>query len=231
MNQLPLGPRLDRPISGEPLDGRSLNGRTVSMERLDIATHGATLYRSFCDAPAQEAVWTYMSFGPWPDEAAFLDWLETVAGVADPMFYVIIPISPAASAGMAAFMNHAVQNGSIELGSIWYAPSLQQRAAGTEAIHLMLCHAFDDLGCRRVEWKCNSLNAKSRRAAERFGFVYEGHFRQHYVVKGRNRDTSWYAMIDQDWPAAKARFQSWLAPENFDKDDRQRVAFEAIEAA
>ena len=127
MQQLPLGTPLDHPVSGKQLDGRSLTGRTVAMERLDTEAHGAALYRSFRDAPAEEAVWTYMSFGPWVDEAAFLDWLETVAGVADPMFYVIIPISPAASAGMAAFMNHAVRNGSIELGSIWYAPSLQQR--------------------------------------------------------------------------------------------------------
>ncbi len=220
-SDLPVGPPLARPLSDVRLDGRMLTGRTVKLERLDIARHGPELYRSFCDAPGQEAIWTYMNFGPWPDEGAFLAWATSVESGVDPMFYAIVPDNGDA-AGMAAFQAHALAHGSIELGNIWFAPSLQGSTAATEAIYLMLCHAFDDLGCRRVEWKCDSLNAKSRRAAERFGFQYEGLFRQHFVIKGRNRDTTWFAMLDGDWPAVKARFDNWLDPANFDDNGRQR---------
>jgi RimJ/RimL family protein N-acetyltransferase len=123
---------------------------------------------------------------------------------------------------MASFMRMDPQNGVIEIGHIWFAPALQRTRQATEAIYLMARHAFDDLGYRRLEWKCDSLNGPSRRAAERFGFTYEGVFRQHMVVNGRNRDTAWFSIIDGEWPAVRAAFEAWLAPENFDSKGGQR---------
>ena len=123
---------------------------------------------------------------------------------------------------MASYLRMEPQHGVIEIGHIWFAPALQRTRQATEAIFLMARHAFDELGYRRFEWKCDSLNGPSRRAAERFGFVFEGIFRQHMVVKGRNRDTAWYSMTDGEWPVRRAAFEAWLAPENFDRDGRQR---------
>jgi RimJ/RimL family protein N-acetyltransferase len=123
---------------------------------------------------------------------------------------------------MGAFMRLDKANGVIEIGHIWMSPALQKTREATEAIYLMMRHCFDDLGVRRLEWKCHALNAPSRKAAERFGFIYEGIFRQHLIVKGRNRDTAWYAMIDSEWPAMAARFQAWLRDENFDEKGRQK---------
>jgi RimJ/RimL family protein N-acetyltransferase len=124
---------------------------------------------------------------------------------------------------MGAFMRLDALNGSIEIGNIWMAPVLQRTREATEAIYLMMRHCFDDLGVRRLEWKCDALNAPSRKAAVRFGFEFEGLFRQHYIIKGRNRDTAWFAMIDQDWPKARAGFEAWLDEGNFDGEGRQKV--------
>jgi RimJ/RimL family protein N-acetyltransferase len=129
---------------------------------------------------------------------------------------------------MASYLNIVPANGSIEIGHIWFAPPLQKTRAATEAIYLMCRHVFDDLGYRRLEWKCNALNDASMRAARRFGFTYEGTFRQHMVVKGRNRDTAWFAMLDREWPPIRAAFGRWLAPENFDAAGRQRTSLSAL---
>ena len=124
---------------------------------------------------------------------------------------------------MASYLNIVPAIGSIEIGHIWFAPTLQKTRAATEAIYLLTRHAFEELGYRRLEWKCDALNEASMRAARRFGFTYEGTFRQHMIVKGRNRDTAWFALLDRDWPQHRAAFERWLAPENFDADGRQRV--------
>ena len=129
---------------------------------------------------------------------------------------------------MASYLNIAPAHGCIEIGHIWFAPPLQKTRGATEAIFLMMRHAFDDLGYRRLEWKCDALNAASRRAAARFGFTYEGTFRQHMVVKGRNRDTAWFAMLDREWPRVRAAFERWLAPENFAAAGRQRMSLRAL---
>ena len=123
---------------------------------------------------------------------------------------------------MASYLNIVPANGCIEIGHIWFAPPLQKTRAATEAILLMIRHAFEDLACRRVEWKCDSLNEASRRAARRFGFSYEGTFRQHMIIKGRNRDTAWFAILDHEWPRVRAGFERWLDPDNFDAAGRQR---------
>ena len=133
--------------------------------------------------------------------------------------------------GMASFMRMVPEFGVIEIGHIWFAPELQRTRQATEAIYLMAKHAFDDLGNRRLEWKCDSLNEPSKRAAERFGFTFEGVFRQHMVVKGRNRDTTWFSMTDAEWPLRRAAFEAWLAPDNFDEEGRQRRSLAAFRAS
>ena len=133
--------------------------------------------------------------------------------------------------GLTSYLRITPEFGVIEIGHIWFGAPLQRTTAATEAIYLLARHAFDDLGYRRLEWKCNALNAASRRAAERFGFTFEGVFRKHQVVKGRNRDTAWYAITDEDWPAIRAGFQSWLAPANFDGEGRQRHRLGELTAA
>ena len=144
------------------------------------------------------------------------------------MFFAIVDLASGAASGMASYLNIVPANGCIEIGHIWFAPPLQKTRAATEAIFLMIRHAFEDLAYRRVEWKCNSLNEASKRAARRFGFTYEGTFRQHMVIKGRNRDTAWFAMLDHEWPAIRAAFERWLDPDNFDAAGRQRKSLAAL---
>jgi RimJ/RimL family protein N-acetyltransferase len=140
----------------------------------------------------------------------------------------VIDRQSGAAAGMASYLNIVPAMGCIEIGHIWFAPPLQKTRAATEAIFLMIRHAFEDLAYRRVEWKCDSLNEASRRAARRFGFSYEGTFRQHMVVKGRNRDTAWFSLLDREWPRVRKGFERWLAPENFDGEGRQRQSLAAL---
>jgi len=153
--------------------------------------------------------------------------MDQMLGSRDPLYFAVCP-DGAHAQGIASYLRIDTEHGSIETGHIWFGTQLQRTAAATEAIYLLARHAFDDLGYRRFEWKCNALNAKSRRAAERFGFTFEGVFRNHMVVKGRNRDTAWYAITREDWPAIRAGFEAWLAPANHDEHGRQRQALEAL---
>ncbi len=148
-----------------------------------------------------------------------------------PLFFAVVEQASGVAAGMASWLNIVPANGTIEIGHIWFAPALQRTRAASEAIFLMMRHAFEELGYRRLEWKCDALNQGSMRAARRFGFSYEGTFRQHMIVKGRNRDTAWFALLDRDWPQQRAAFERWLAPDNFDEDGRQRVALSALTGA
>lgn len=163
----------------------------------------------------------YLPDGPFEDEADFRDWLITRAASLDPLFYAIVDRASGRALGMASYLRITPEHGVIEVGYIWYSPELQRTAAATETMYLMARHVFEDLGYRRYEWKCNELNEPSRRAALRLGFTYEGVFRQHMVVKDHNRNTAWYSMLDSEWPAAKAAFEAWLRPENFDAQGRQ----------
>jgi RimJ/RimL family protein N-acetyltransferase len=152
----------------------------------------------------------------------FREWLKDREASRDPWFYAFIRRDSGKAAGMGSFMRLDAANGSIEIGHIWLSPGLQKTREATEAIFLMMRHCLDELGCRRLEWKCDALNAPSRRAAERFGFTFEGIFRQHFIVKGRNRDTAWYSIIDKEWPPIRAGFQAWLKDGNFDQRGRQK---------
>jgi RimJ/RimL family protein N-acetyltransferase len=150
----------------------------------------------------------------------------------DPLHFTIADAADGRPLGMASYMRIAPADGVIEIGRIWFTPALQRSAAATEAIHLLARRAFDELGYRRLEWKCDALNAPSRRAAERFGFTFEGVFRKHMIYKGRSRDTAWYAIVDDDWPAISAGFRAWLDPANFDARGEQRTRLaERIAAA
>lgn len=196
-----------------------LEGESVRLEPLDPGGHGSQLYTA---ADGADDLWTYLAYGPFADGRDFAAWLEERAASADPLFYTVIDRAAGQAQGMAAFMRMAPEHGVIEIGHIWFAPALQRTRQASEAIYLMSRHAFDDLGNRRLEWKCDFLNEPSKRAADRFGFTFEGVFRQHMVVKDRNRDTAWYSILDSEWPSRRAAFEAWLAPDNFDPQGRQR---------
>jgi RimJ/RimL family protein N-acetyltransferase len=196
-----------------------LQGVTVVLEPVDPRHHASALYSSSEHAPE---LWTHLAYGPFASQAEFARWLEGRAATEDPLFYAVVDLVTGDARGMASFLRMEPTHGVIEIGHIWFAPALQRTRQATEAIYLLARHAFDDLGYRRLEWKCDSLNQPSRRAAERFGFVFEGVFRQHMVTKGRNRDTAWFSIIDGEWAAVRAAFEAWLAPENFDGKGRQR---------
>jgi RimJ/RimL family protein N-acetyltransferase len=203
-------------------DLRPLFGRWLRLEPVVAAQHGPDLYESFATSDPEGTLWTYMGYGPFADFQVFQTWLGQREESRDPWFYSFVRRDTGKASGMGAFMRLDKANGVIEIGHIWMSPSLQDTREGTEAIYLMMRHCFDDLGVRRLEWKCDALNAPSRKAAERFGFSYEGIFRQHFIVKGRNRDTAWYAMTDKEWPAMSAKFHAWLRDENFDAQGRQK---------
>jgi len=221
---MPTGDQAPRPAKGPP-ERAAIEGRSLRLEPVDPARHVADLFAVSADDPA---LWTYMPYGPFEDPAEMEAWLEGCARSDDPLFMALIETAEGRAAGMASFLNIRPAHGVIELGHIWFSQQLRRRRPATEAIFLMLRAAFDDLGYRRVEWKCDAANAASRRAALRFGFVYEGIFRQHLIVKGRNRDTAWFAILDRDWPALRSGFEAWLDPANFDESGRQRRALSAL---
>lgn len=178
---------------------------------------------------ADAAIWDYMSYGPFETEAAYGAWVENVADRPDPMFFAVIDTVSGRALGVASWLRIDPANGVIEVGHINFSPALQRRPAATEAMALMMARVFA-LGYRRYEWKSNALNLPSRRAAQRLGFSYEGVFRQAMVVKGRNRDTAWFAMTDAEWPRVQAALAKWLAPGNFDAEGRQRQRLSALTA-
>ena len=169
-----------------------------------------------------------MSFGPFSDKAAFQKWLKPQDQRDDPLVFAIIDQADGRALGMASYLRIVPQWATCEIGSIWFSPSLMRTSLATEAMYLMASHVFEDLGYRRYEWKCDSLNEASCSAALRLGFQYEGLFRQHMIYKSRNRDTTWFAMTDREWPIAKAAFESWLAEENFDAAGQQLRSLAAI---
>jgi RimJ/RimL family protein N-acetyltransferase len=213
------GPVVDPLPSGAKPDFRPLPGRWIRLDPVSVAHHGVSLYKNVAGGD----IWTWLPYGPFTDEAAFLIWLKDREAARDPWFYAFVKRDSGESLGMGAFMRLDGPNGVIEIGNIWMSPKLQRTRESTEAIFLMMRHAFDDLGVRRLEWKCDALNTPSRAAALRFGFQFEGIFRQHMIIKGRNRDTAWFAMIDKDWPKVRAGFEAWLSEGNFDADGVQKV--------
>lgn len=200
---------------------QTIAGSTVRLEPVDPARDTAALFAASHDR-RDSLLWAYLSDGPFPDEDSFRLWLCSTVASVDPLFFTVIDQATNQPSGMVSFMRIVPEHGVIEIGYIWFGPTLQRTRGATEAIYLLACHAFDDLGYRRLEWKCNALNERSRRAALRFGFSYEGIFRQHMVIKGRSRDTAWFSILDGEWPQIKEAFETWLRPDNFDSSGRQR---------
>jgi RimJ/RimL family protein N-acetyltransferase len=208
-----------------------LDGRVVSVVPLDAVAHAETLYEG-SRGEQNEGLWRYLFEGPFASRAAFDAHLRERARSVDPLFFAIIEKyagdAVRSAVGYAAYLHIEPAHRVIEVGSILFTPRLQRTVGATEAMYLMARHVFEDLGYRRYEWKCNALNAPSRRAALRLGFTFEGIFRQHMIVKGRNRDTAWFSMLDSEWPKRKAAFERWLDPSNFDANGRQRVSLSAL---
>lgn len=216
-------------VTGWVVPGRPgpavIEGRLARLERLSV-DHAEGL---FAANAASDAIWAYLPYGPFGRLEDYLAWVGGMAGLADPVFYAIRDRASGALGGVASYLRITPDMGSIEVGHITLSPSLQRRACATEALFLMMAWAFD-AGYRRYEWKCDALNLPSRRAAARFGFSYEGTFRQAAVVKGRNRDTAWFAVIDTDWPGLRAAYHAWLDPANFDGAGQQRLALAGLTA-
>jgi len=209
--------------------GVALQGRFCKLEPLDPERHAEPLYAA--DALDTDGrSWTYLPYGPFASLDEYRTWLSAMAAGRDPCFYAIVDAATDRAVGVCSYLRIDPSAGSIEVGHLHFSPLLQGKPAATEAMFLMMQQAFA-LGYRRYEWKCNSLNEPSRRAALRLGFTYEGCFRQARIDRGRNRDTTWYSVIDAEWPALKALFEEWLAPENFDAEGRQRVALSALTAS
>ena len=220
----PVGPLVDFVGARRPSKD-DLVGRLVRLEPLNSARHGPAIWRHMI---GHDHIWDYLYEEPPADEAAFLAALDASVSNADWQGYAIC-LPDAGPAGYAFYLNIVPGMGSIEVGNINFAPVLQQSPAATEAMFLMMRNAFA-LGYRRYEWKCNALNMPSRRAAQRFGFSWEGIFRQHVIVKGRNRDTAWFGMIDTEWPDIRHAFETWLAPDNFDDTGALRRALRDLTA-
>ncbi len=197
-----------------------LAGRYVSMEPLDPVRHADGIWKA-SGGEANGHLWQWMPDGPFPDRAGFETNLANKKASEDPLFYAIVDTATGEALGMASFLRIDPRHRVIEVGSIMYGPALQRSRQGTEAMFLMMRYAFDELGYRRYEWKCNALNEPSRRAALRYGFQFEGIFRQHMIIKGRNRDTAWFSILDSEWPTVKAAFERWLDPANFDATGKQ----------
>jgi RimJ/RimL family protein N-acetyltransferase len=197
--------------------GAPLTGAFVGLEQLDPDHHAADLFRAFS---GHDHLWDYMYCGPFSSAASYHRWAKEQTQNTDAVFYAIRNLTTGHCGGVASYMRIAPEAGSIEVGNICFGPELQNSAAATEAMYLMMQWAFD-AGYRRYEWKCNAANMPSRRAAQRFGFSYEGIFRQAAVVKGRNRDTAWFSVIDSEWPALREAFKAWLSPTNFTANGQQ----------
>ncbi len=219
---VPHIPRLGTPVpdwvAPPAPSAQSFTGTLVRLEPLDIAAHGADLFLAY---QGHDQVWDYLPYGPFETEDALKAWIATTAEMPAHRFYAIWSKDVEAWCGVASYLRIAPAAGSIEVGHLNFSPALQGTTAATEAMYLMMTWAFD-AGYRRYEWKCDALNAPSRRAAQRLGFSYEGIFRQATVVKGRNRDTAWFAITDQEWPALRVAFQRWLSPENQPSGTQQK---------
>ncbi|MEM7429493.1 MAG: GNAT family protein [Pseudomonadota bacterium] len=217
----PVGESLPAGWSPPPPPPRkALIGRYVSLEPIDPDRHSADLYEADAEDRTGEG-WTYMPYGPFADPLAFREWMANTCCGDDPQFYAYVDNSTGKAGGWGSYLRIKTREASIEVGHIRLSPKLQRTRMATEAMYLKIRNAFD-LGYRRFEWKCDALNAPSRRAAERLGFTFEGTFRQATHYKGRNRDTAWFSITDGEWPNVRAAHEAWLAPANFDASGRQK---------
>jgi RimJ/RimL family protein N-acetyltransferase len=222
----PVGPLIDAHSAMRP-ERVTLRGRAVTLIPLDAETHAAALFQA-ANSRDKDRVWTYLADGPYGDAAVFKAAIAAKAQSADPLFFAVLDNASGLAVGYQSLMRIDATHRVIEVGNVLYTPALQRTIGATEAQYLFAAYVFDQLGYRRYEWKCNDLNAPSKRAATRLGFVFEGVFRQHMIVKGRSRDTAWFAMLDSEWPARRAAFERWLAPDNFDDAGRQKVSLTSL---
>lgn len=218
----PVGVPVPSTEPAERPTGTSLVGRRVRLEHLSADHHAHDLFVALSD-DSNETLWTYMPQGPFETEAEFTKWVASVDHSTDPLFYAIIDLETEKAVGIASYLRIDTTNRTIEVGWLTFSQHLRRSTKATEAMYLMAVHAFD-LGYRRYEWKCNALNAPSIAAAERLGFSFEGVFRNAVIVKGRNRDTAWFAFTDADWPAIRRALEAWLDPHNFDENGVQRTS-------
>ncbi|WP_340119833.1 GNAT family protein [Pelagibius sp. 7325] len=229
---------LGQPV-GAPLPGwtarprpprTAMEGCFCRVEPVDPARHAADLFAAN-GLDTEGRNWTYLGYGPFARLEDYRAWMEKTCLGDDPLFHAIVDSASGKAIGLASYLRIDPAGGVIEVGHINYSPALQRTPAATEAMFLMMARVFDELGYRRYEWKCDALNAPSRKAARRLGFTFEGIFRQATTYKARNRDTAWFSVIDGEWPALKAAFQTWLDPANFDGEGRQKRGLAAIRAS
>lgn len=219
-------------MPAEPVrpQGRAFAGLYGALVPLDAEAHADQLFAAGHDDGGRETIWTYKMTGPHDNAAAMRNWLAGCAASGDPLFFAVLDAAGRAR-GMAAVLNIRPASGAVELGHIWFAAAHQGSRAATEALVLLMRHVFDECGYRRLEWKCDAENRASRRAALRLGFRFEGVFLNHMVVRGLNRDTAWYSLLDSEWPGVRAATDRWLDPENFDATGSQRTALSALTRA
>jgi RimJ/RimL family protein N-acetyltransferase len=237
----PTEPELpfERPLSGAEVKrlpsaqvpaGAALSGRFVTLEPLDASRHAGDLFEASHGSAAALRIWDYLPVGPWGSEAEYTKILRQQTARHEQVYYAIRPAAGGKACGQASFLDIQPENGVIEIGSIWFGLTLRRTRGATEALYLMLRYAMDDLAYRRMQWRCNALNAASRAAARRLGFRFEGIFYNHMIFKGRNRDTAWYSILDDEWPEVRAIIDRWLAPSNFDQDGVATTSLAALMA-
>jgi RimJ/RimL family protein N-acetyltransferase len=235
MNQKNLTNELGQSI-GEPVEGwkicetppkTQIEGKYCVVEILDVKKHAEDLFNSYVK-DVKNYDWTYLHYGGFKSLTKFKEWLDKDCLHDDPLFYAIIDKNQNLAVGMASYLRIQQKIGSIEVGHIHYSPPMQQKPIGTEAMYLIMKRVFDELGYRRYEWKCDSLNERSCKAAKRYGFTFEGIFRQHNIVKGHNRDTAWFSIIDKDWGRIKKNYETWLDKTNFDREGRQKTSLTSL---
>ena len=227
---LPIGPRLADPGPAKVPQRVVLEGRYTRLEPLDPERHGDDLHAA-STLSDRAARFRYMPELPPDAREVFDAWLSGVAASPDPLFFAVVDRATGRAEGWQTLMRITPVHRCIEIGNIYWGPRMAGTRVATEALYLFAAHVLEELGYRRYEWKCDALNAPSRRAALRFGFTYEGHFRRAVIIRSRNRDTAWFSIIDEEWPALKAAYERWLAPENFDGDGRQKSRLSELTAA
>jgi RimJ/RimL family protein N-acetyltransferase len=207
---LPLGETVENATPAQPPGRKRYEGSYVNLQPVNPQKDVTDLYENSHGSDVKDRVWTYMAYGPFSDATAMQEWLIDCKSSNDPLFLTVRSTDLSQCVGVVSYLNIVPRMRTLELGNIWYSPIVHHTRINTETIYLMLIEAFDVLQYRRVEWKCDALNARSRKAALRLGFSFEGIFRQHYIIKGRNRDTAWFAILDRDWPAIKNNMKRWL---------------------
>ncbi len=212
----------------DPSPSTPLVGNNVKLIAVDPKSQAQALYTCTHGCDGADKLWDYMGYGPFENHGEMATWMESCVSASGLVFYTMVDRASMQPFGMASYLNIHPGNACIEIGNIWLAPAAQRTPNATEAIYLLMSHAMGELKFRRLEWKCNALNEKSREAARRFGFSYEGTFYHHMIVKGKNRDTAWFSITEEDWPRLRTNFETWLSPGNFDENGQQKLSLSSL---